>query len=125
MPKLNKHYFIFMQTIGKKGEELASKFLVKLGYRIVERNYRYKKSEIDIICTGEELLIFVEVKTRSSRDFGEPESFVSKNQQSAIIRASEEYVLQTQWEGDIRFDIIAIIQSAKEQEIMHFKDAFY
>ncbi len=114
-----------MQTFGKQGEELAIDFLENQGCRVISRNYRFKKSEIDIICEGEGLMIFVEVKTRSRRDFGEPESFVSLTQQKAIIRAAEEYLLESNWKGDIRFDIIAIVKSKEETEVLHLKDAFY
>lgn len=114
-----------MQSFGKLGEENAATFLVKKGYKILERNYRFKKSEIDLICLQNGLLVFVEVKTRSSKAFGNPESFVSQNQQEAIIRAAEEYMLEKNWEGDIRFDIVAIYKKGKEEELMHFEDAFY
>lgn len=114
-----------MQSFGKLGEENAATFLVEKGYIILERNYRFKKSEIDLICSYDRLLVFVEVKTRSSKAFGNPESFVSQNQQEAIIRAAEEYMLEKDWEGDIRFDIIAIYKKGKEEELMHFEDAFY
>lgn len=114
-----------MQSIGKLGEKNAAAFLVKNGYKILERNYRFKKSEIDLICSRDGLMIFVEVKTRSSKAFGNPESFVSQNQQDAIIRAAEEYILEEDWDGDIRFDIIAIYKKGKEEELVHFEDAFY
>lgn len=114
-----------MQTFGKKGEDLASKFLEENDYQIKIRNYRFKKSEIDIICEKEGLLIFIEVKTRSSNAFGYPEEFVSTTQQKAIIRAAEVYIEENKWTGDIRFDVIAIILSSENPEIEHFKDAFY
>jgi len=114
-----------MQTFGKKGEDLACDFLTNLGYKIVARNYRFKRSEIDVICKGSDVLIFVEVKTRSSRNFGEPESFVSASQQKAINRAAEGYLSESDWSGDIRFDIISIVKSNHEEEVFHIKDAFY
>lgn len=114
-----------MQTIGRKGENLAVDYLIKQGYHILVRNYRFKKSELDIICEHDNLLVFIEVKTRSSRTFGEPESFVSESQRNSIIRGAEEYILEINWQGDIRFDIVAIIQTTTEQEVFHLKDAFY
>ena len=114
-----------MQNFGKLGEDKAASFLTEKGYEIVERNYRYKKSEVDIICKKENLLVFVEVKTRSNKNFGEPETFVSHSQQKAILRAAEEYMLQTNWPSDIRFDIIAIVINKDFEELTHLKDAFY
>ena len=114
-----------MQSLGKKGEQLACGFLKKQGFSIKQQNYRYKRSEIDIICQQGELLIFVEVKTRSSQAYGPPESFVSPSQQEAIVRAAEHYVEYHGWPGDFRFDIIAILKSAASVKILHLKDAFY
>jgi len=125
MPKLINDRFISMQTIGTKGENLAAEYLVANGYEILTRNYRFKKSEVDIICQKDGLLIFVEVKTRTSRSFGEPESFVSSTQQAAIIKAAEEYMNEVDWSEDIRFDIVAILSKKIEDEIFHLKDAFY
>lgn len=125
MPKLRIESVISMQTIGTKGENLAAEYLERLGYQVLERNYRFKKSEIDLICQKEDLLVFVEVKTRSTRTFGDPEAFVSDNQKNAIIRGAEQYMLDVDWPGDLRFDIVAIISNKSEEEIVHLKDAFY
>ncbi len=114
-----------MQTFGKLGEEKAAAFLKGKGYEVLAQNHRYKKSEIDLICQKDGLLIFVEVKTRSSRAFGNPETFVSENQRMAIIRAAEAYMDETNWGGDLRFDIIAIVSRGGEEEITHLEDAFY
>lgn len=114
-----------MQTFGKLGEEKAASYLEKKGYKIIARNHRFRKSEIDLICKKEDLLIFVEVKTRSSKAFGEPESFVSQNQRQAIVRAAEDYVIAHDWQQDIRFDIVAIYQRGDTEELVHLEDAFY
>ena len=114
-----------MQTFGKLGEEKAAAFLRNKGYEVLARNHRYKKSEIDLICQKDGLLVFVEVKTRSSRAYGNPETFVSESQQQAIIRAAEAYMDETNWGGDLRFDIIAIVSRGGEEEITHLEDAFY
>ena len=70
--------------LGKKGEELAVNHLLKKGYNILERNYRFDKAEVDIIAQKKDILAVVEVKTRTSADFGNPESFVSKKKDSII-----------------------------------------
>lgn len=114
-----------MQTFGKRGEAMAEIELRQKGYKILERNYRHGKSEIDLIAEGERLMIFIEVKTRSSSSFGYPEDFVSKSQQQAIIRAANHYVEESGWKGDIRFDIVAIVVKQTTIQIEHLKDAFY
>ncbi len=116
---------ISMQTFGKRGEAMAEIELRQKGYKILQRNFRYGKSEIDLIVQGEGLLIFVEVKTRSSNSFGFPEDFVGKNQQEAIIRAANYYVEESGWKGDIRFDIVAVVVKQTTIQIEHLKDAFY
>ena len=79
------------KDIGKKGEDEAVQFLHHSGYQLLERNYRVKKSEIDLIASKDGLLIFVEVKARSSNAFGFPESFVSEEQANRIMLAADEY----------------------------------
>lgn len=107
---------------GKYGEDLAVSYLEGKGFEILERNYRYGRSEIDLIVLLENtLLVFVEVKMRNSTLFGEPETFVGDNQQKRIIAAAEEYIHGINWKNDIRFDIIAIY----EEQITHLEDAFY
>lgn len=114
-----------MQTIGKKGELIAKQFLEQKGYEILDQNWRYKQSEIDLIAQHNGLFVFVEVKTRSQTYFGPPESFVTPNQQKAILRAAEQYLIEKEWLGDIRFDVLAIHLHKGKADVEHFKDAFY
>jgi putative endonuclease len=106
--------------IGKQGEELAGSFLVANGYEILKKNYRFKKSEIDIIAKTGNTLVIVEVKLRKNSDFGNPEDFVSDQKAILIHKAAVEYINNHSWEGHIRFDIVAICG----EEIQHFEDAF-
>lgn len=107
--------------IGKKGENLAEEFLQQKGYAIVARNYRYKRSEIDLIVQKENWLIFVEVKMRSSKAFGFPEESVGAAKRKKILEGAAQYLAETNWQGNVRYDIIAI----HKNEIEHFEDAFY
>ncbi|MEM0938439.1 MAG: YraN family protein [Bacteroidota bacterium] len=109
-------------TKGLEGEEIAKEFYKQSGYEILERNYRYRRAEIDLIVLKEEvLLVFVEVKSRSRKDFGETETFVSNAQQNRIKEAAEDYIFGINWQKDIRFDI-ACVDDIGNVEI--FKDAF-
>jgi putative endonuclease len=108
--------------IGKQGEDLAADFLVQKGFDVVARNYRHKHAEIDLIVRKDDWLIFVEVKTRSSTAFGEPESFVDWKKGRKIMEAAEEYIFANDWHGHIRFDIIAVTLG-HPPKIVHFEDA--
>lgn len=109
---------------GQQGEQWAADFLIEKGYTILEKNFRYKKAEIDLIVRKDKLIVFVEVKTRTNLEFGEPEEAVSKNKVRVIVAGAEEYIKQIGWFHDIRFDIIAIHLQNKPQ-ILHIEDAFY
>ncbi len=110
--------------VGKEGEKLAADYLIENGFEVIKRNYRYRRFEIDIIAKKEETLVFVEVKTRSANYFGEPEEALDEKQSAQIIEAAENFILETDWEGDIRFDIISVLKRGKIK-ITHFEDAFY
>ena len=110
---------------GKEGEDLAANFLTEKGYEIVERNYRHKRSEIDLIVRKTNRLVFVEVKFRTSDAFGYPEDFVDYKKVKNILSGAEEYTYQIDWRGNVRYDIIAIRNINGQQEIKHIEDAFY
>ena len=111
--------------LGKKGETRAKEYLLENGYAIVEKNWRYLKAEIDLIVQKEGFIVFVEVKTRSSINYGDPERFVSDKQQKMIINAAHEYIMKNDIEYEARFDIISIIISNKTEDIKHIEGAFY
>jgi putative endonuclease len=107
---------------GSKGENVAADFLLAKGFEIVERNFRFKHAEIDLIVRRGNWLIFVEVKTRSSSAFGEPEEFVGTTQAGKIYEAAEAYIFKTDWQGHVRFDVVSV-KVGSDSEIMHFEDA--
>ena len=121
--------------LGKLGEELAVAFLQDKGYEILEKNWIFQKAEIDIIAKIENILAVVEVKTRSSLDFGLPQDFVKPKKIQLLVKAVNEYVISKDLDVQVRFDIIAITASntnslqiqkdGKSFEIEHLVDAFY
>ena len=113
------------QEIGDKGEDLAGKYLQKLGYTVLNKNYRAGRFEIDLICNEGETLVFVEVKTRTNTNFGNPETFVDEAKAAKVIEGAESYIFNTNWEGAVRFDIVSVLLIEGEVQIEHFKDAFY
>ena len=111
--------------LGEKGEGLAVDFLIKNGYKILEKNWRTGRDEIDIIALKDNLLIIVEVKTRSTDYFGEPEESVNTKKQMFLIRATDKYVNEKEIDEQIRYDIISIILKPNSHSINHIEDAFY
>lgn len=113
------------KALGTQGELMAALYLEQAGYVILDCNYRYRRNEIDIIARDQDTLVFVEVKTRSGLCFGYPHEAVSKKKAAAILAVAHEYILHRNWQGDIRFDIIAILLGNRKKELEHIKDAFY
>lgn len=111
--------------LGKKGEQLAVDFLIENNYSIIARNYRFDKAEVDIIAQIEDTLAIIEVKTRSTADFGNPQDFVKPKQIQRLVKAVDEYVVVNGLDVEVRFDIIAIVKEDKQFKIEHLKDAFY
>lgn len=111
--------------LGKKGEKLAVDYLVKNNYDIIERNYRFDKAEVDIIAKKNQILAIIEVKTRSSSDFGNPQDFVKPKQIQRLVKAVDEYVTENDLDVEIRFDIIAIVKTGTAYDIKHLENAFY
>jgi putative endonuclease len=112
--------------LGRYGELLAKEYLEKLGYRILELNWVYGRAEIDLIAFHEGRLIFVEVKTRRSLDHGAPEEFVNWKKEKQMEFASAVYIDKVNHQGEIRFDIVAIVFENKElYKINHIEDAFW
>jgi len=111
--------------LGKFGEELAVDFLQKNGYSILETNWTFQKAEIDIIAKKENTLAVIEVKTRSSIDFGLPQDFVKPKKIQLLVKAVNEYVISNDLDVEIRFDIIAIQKEENNYKIDHIEDAFF
>ncbi len=111
--------------LGKKGEKLAAAFLQKKGYTILERNYRYHKAEVDLIIQKGELLCAVEVKTRSTPDFGNPQDFVKPAQIKRLVSALDHYITENELEVEARFDVVGIIKNKLGTRIEHLEDAFF
>jgi putative endonuclease len=111
---------------GTWGEQKAVEYLQNKGYEIVVKNYRHLQAEIDLIARKGKLLIFVEVKTRTGTGYGLPEEFVSYTKSKLVMKAAEGYIFDTNWQFDVRFDIISIlIFPDGGLNIRHLEDAFY
>lgn len=111
--------------IGKKGEDAAVKYLMQNGYSIIAVNWRYQKYEIDIIASNTEYIIFVEVKTRSSDYWENPEEAVSAGKIKRIVEAADFYLKENYIELPARFDVISVIWNGYSYVIEHIDDAFW
>jgi putative endonuclease len=106
--------------LGKKGEENAKQFIIKRGYKILEQNWRHQHKEIDIIAKKDNLIVIIEVKTRSSDFFDDITSVVSNKKKYFLIEATEAYIKKNNIDYEIRFDLIFI----HNNNIEHIEDAF-
>jgi putative endonuclease len=110
---------------GNWGEAKAAAFLLEKGFEIVEKNFRNRHQEIDLIVRKDKMLVFVEVKTRSGIAYGMPEEFVNVAKARGVMKAAENYIFDNDWHFDVRFDIISIlIFTNGKTEIRHIEDAF-
>lgn len=110
---------------GNDGEDAAAEYLIANGYDVLARNYRYGRAEVDLIVRKKNWLVFVEVKTRSNSTFGFPEEFVDRAQEELILMAADNYMYEINWEGNVRYDIVAVLGTGWDREVRVFEDAFY
>ena len=110
--------------LGKKGEEIAAQYLSEKGYEILERNWRNRHKEIDIIAKDGNELVILEVKTRQNDEHGEPDLAVTRPKQTRLIYAANAYIFQNKLDINTRFDIIAIVFKDERPVIDHIQDAF-
>jgi putative endonuclease len=118
---LSKH-----NELGKQGETLACTYLTNKGHIILETNYRYAHKEIDIISLCGDILVFTEIKARSSYAFGFPEEAVNQRKQNLLKQAAEYYCLDKPQYVKFRFDVLSLlVNGGIITEVLHFEDAFY
>ncbi len=110
---------------GKQAEQHAVEYLESKGYRIVAKNFRYQKAEIDIIAEHDNLLVIIEVKARANNLFIEPYEAVDKRKIKLIVSAADAFLREKQYEKEVRFDIVSIIRGEGNQlKIQHIENAF-
>ncbi|MDD2474692.1 MAG: YraN family protein [Dysgonamonadaceae bacterium] len=110
--------------LGIKGELAAANFMRNGGYKVIKQNWTMHRHEIDIIAEDEEYIIFVEVKTRTSRQWGNPEDFIGRAKIRRIVEAADLYLQINDIDKPARFDIISAVWDGKSFEIEHIDDAF-
>ena len=114
------------QQLGEAGEQAAADFYRQAGFEVVAQGYRHGRAEVDLVLRrGHELLVFAEVKTRSSSQYGPPETFVSARKKELFRVAATHLQEELDWRGDIRFDILALTPLHAGFRIQLFEDAFW
>lgn len=114
------------QTTGKLGEDITCRYLEKKGYRILERNWRYRRAEIDIIAKHGAALVFIEVKTRGSDYYGKPSAFFTPKQASLIATAASLYMEEIDHDWEVRFDLVSILLDPQgNYKLEHIEDAYF
>jgi putative endonuclease len=112
-------------STGKRGEELAAVYLAEAGYRILERNYRCLFGEVDIVAEEGETLVFVEVKSRRSTEYGDPQLAVGREKQKKISRIATNYLTERHWcHRPARFDVVAVKMLPGNHSIELIRNAF-
>lgn len=117
----------YNKAIGDYGEFIASEYLVNNGYNILDRNFRNKFGEIDIICNINDILIFCEIKSRYTNSYGSPMESVTYLKQKQIIKLSNIYILSNKYFNyNVRYDVIEVILNISNNsfKLNHLKDAF-
>jgi len=111
---------------GRLGERIACRFLLHRGYDVLARRYRGRRGELDIVAFEREMLVFVEVKTRTSREFGEPWEFVDWEQRQSLRRTAEEFIARCRLEAYAwRFDVVSVVApGSRLEEVSLLRDAF-
>ncbi len=111
---------------GKHGEEIAVEHLLQLGFKILETNWRHRRLEVDIIAQEDNVLVFVEVKTRSYDFFGRPESFVSPAKERRLAAAAAAYMEQSGHDWAMRFDVVSVLKKKDgDFAVELIRDAFF
>ena len=110
---------------GDLGEEMAADLLVRLGYCITSRKWRFARYELDLVAENETHIVFVEVKLRYSNTYGEPWEAVNKGKRKKICLSADAFIREFAIGKEPRFDIISIIRSGNKYEVLHIENAFW
>jgi len=113
------------QLLGKEGERIAERYLLKKGYKLVERNYRCPSGELDLIVLDRRVVVFVEVKTRTGHAFGTPFEAVEFRKQQKMTQAAQYFLAQKGLQQrDARFDVVGISWPGRQPVVEHIENAF-
>ncbi|MFN0116842.1 MAG: YraN family protein [Elusimicrobiota bacterium] len=111
----------YRQRLGKEGETKALEFLENKGFKLIEKNYRCREGEVDLICQDKNTIVFVEVKNRTSETYGLPQEAVTLNKKRKMIKAALTFLQEkNMWDQSVRFDVVSV----GSEKLTHFRGAF-
>ncbi len=113
------------KDLGTLGEDSAAEYLVSKGYKILHRNWHFGHKELDIVARDGNMLVVVEVKTRTSDYWEEPKEAVRRKKQKRLVEAADAYVCHYNLDTEVRFDIVSVVVANGSLAIEHIEDAFY
>ncbi|MFH2137732.1 MAG: YraN family protein [Candidatus Omnitrophota bacterium] len=110
-------------TVGRRGESIAREYLEAKGYIILEHNFRNKYSEIDLIAKQKDILVFIEVRTKTSERFGTPEESINKNKIKRLIRSAQAYTAYKRYQDQSRIDAVCVVlgEDGHPERINHYE----
>ncbi|MCU4174460.1 YraN family protein [Carboxylicivirga sp. N1Y90] len=111
--------------LGKTGEAVAAKFLEEKGFDIIERNWRYKQKELDLIARHKNYFVVIEVKTRTTDGWENPKEAITPGKIRFIVEATEAYIMEYDIEEEVRFDVVTLIPNGADWKIEHIEEAFH
>jgi putative endonuclease len=110
---------------GREAEDLAAAFLEGQGYRVLARNHRLRRGEVDLVCERGEVVCFVEVRSRTGEAHGAPEETVDRRKARRVVLAAEDWAARNSVAGrDLRFDVVAVTFGEGAPRLVHFPAAF-
>lgn len=122
--ELNKNQMSVSFDLGREAEDFATNYLIQNGYKIIARNYFFRKAEIDIIAQIDNEIVIVEVKSRTSAIFSEPEIAVNTKKKKLIVFAADDFIQKNNFNCEVRFDILALLKTKQSWSVNHIINAF-
>jgi len=110
---------------GDLGEEAAARYLEQRGFRVLDRNWRYRQWELDLVCRDGDTIVFVEVKTRAATTMGTPADALTSRKQARLVKVASQYLSKKSlWDEPCRFDLAAVIDTGESMNVEHIENAF-
>lgn len=118
-------YMAKHNILGREGEDIAAKYLEQKGYAVLDRDWHCGHKDLDLVVTKDNTIVFVEVKTRTGNEWGDPQDFITDRKIRRIVNSADAYLRFNQVDMDVRFDVISIVAEGGEYKIEHIEQAFF